>query len=85
MGVDVADLNNDGELDIFATDMMPFNATIALKSGGEDTNKVTKIKADFGLNLSIQETIFFLKNHMEIMQSLRSSQKPMLLTGVGPS
>ena len=23
MGVDVADLNNDGELDIFATDMMP--------------------------------------------------------------
>ena len=59
MGVDVADLNNDGELDIFATDMMPFDATIALKSGGEDANKVTKIKLTMDLNLNIQEIIFF--------------------------
>ena len=61
MGVDVADLNNDGELDIFATDMMPFNATIALKSGGEDTNKVTKIKADFGFEPQYSRNHLFLK------------------------
>lgn len=61
MGVDVADLNNDGELDIFATDMMPFDATIALKSGGEDANKVTKIKADFGFEPQYSRNHLFLK------------------------
>ena len=29
MGVDVADLNNDAKLDIFVTDMMPYDAAIA--------------------------------------------------------
>ena len=61
MGVDVADLNNDGELDIFATDMMPFDASIALKSGGEDANKVTKIKADFGFEPQYSRNHLFLK------------------------
>lgn len=61
MGVDVADLNKDGELDIFATDMMPFDATIALKSGGEDANKVTKIKADFGFEPQYSRNHLFLK------------------------
>lgn len=61
MGVDVADLNSDGELDIFATDMMPFDATIALKSGGEDANKVTKIKADFGFEPQYSRNHLFLK------------------------
>ena len=61
MGVDVADLNNDGELDIFATDMMPFDATIALKSGGEDANKVTKIKADYGFEPQYSRNHLFLK------------------------
>ena len=61
MGVDVADLNNDGELDIFATDMMPFDAAIALKSGGEDANKVTKIKADFGFEPQYSRNHLFLK------------------------
>ena len=61
MGVDVADLNNDGALDIFATDMMPFDAAIALKSGGEDANKVTKIKADFGFEPQYSRNHLFLK------------------------
>ena len=61
MGVDVADLNNDGDLDIFATDMMPFDASIALKSGGEDANKVTKIKADYGFEPQYSRNHLFLK------------------------
>ena len=33
MGVDVADLNQDGMLDLFTTDMMPYDSKIFLKSG----------------------------------------------------
>tara|TARA_Y100000996_G_scaffold246370_1_gene193709 strand:- start:15325 stop:18555 length:3231 start_codon:yes stop_codon:yes gene_type:complete len=61
MGVDVADLNNDGELDIFTTDMMPFDAEIALKSGGEDSDKLTKIKSDYGFESQYSRNHFHLK------------------------
>ena len=53
MGVDVADLNNDAQLDLFSTDMMPYDPTILLKSGGEDTDKVDRIKKDFGFSSPI--------------------------------
>lgn len=61
MGVDVGDLNNDGLLDIFATDMMPYDASIALKSGGEDSNKITQIKADFGFEPQYSRNHLLLK------------------------
>ena len=48
MGVDIADINNDQQLDIFSLDMMPFDHTIFLKSGGEDSDKVSQIKKNFG-------------------------------------
>ncbi len=48
MGVDIADINNDQQLDIFSLDMMPFNHKIFLKSGGEDSDKVSQIKKNFG-------------------------------------
>ena len=48
MGVDIADMNNDKNLDIFTLDMMPFNKEIFLKSGGEDSDKVSQIKKNFG-------------------------------------
>ena len=48
MGVDIADINNDQKLDIFSLDMMPFDHTIFLKSGGEDSDKVSQIKKNFG-------------------------------------
>ncbi len=48
MGVDIADINNDQQLDIFSLDMMPFDHKIFLKSGGEDSDKVSQIKENFG-------------------------------------
>ena len=62
MGVDVGDLNNDGLLDIFSTDMMPYEAEIFMKSGGEDTDKVDRIKKDFGFEPQLAH------NHMQINQ-----------------
>lgn len=48
MGVDVADLTNDGISDIVSLDMLPKNHQILMKSGGEDANKVTEIKLRYG-------------------------------------
>lgn len=51
MGVDIGDLNNDGLQDIFTLDMMPFDHEIFMKSGGEDSDKVSQIKANFGYGI----------------------------------
>ena len=48
MGVDIADLNADGHLDIFTTDMLPYEASVAMKSAGEDTDEIRRIKEDLG-------------------------------------
>ncbi|QCW98640.1 RNA-binding protein [Aggregatimonas sangjinii] len=48
MGIDVADLNNDSYLDLFSLDMMPFDHEIFLKSGGEDSDNIYRIKKNFG-------------------------------------
>ena len=60
MGVDVADLNQDGKLDVFTTDMMPYDSKIFLKSGGEDLDKISRIKKDLGFEQQ------FSRNHMQI-------------------
>lgn len=60
MGVDIADITNDGNLDVVTLDMMPDRADVFLKSGGEDTDKVNKIKKSFGYNQQ------YARNHLQI-------------------
>jgi hypothetical protein len=60
MGVDAADLNNDLLPDIFSTDMLPFQEEIYLKSGGEDTDQLRRIKADLGFEQQ------FARNHLQL-------------------
>lgn len=62
MGVDVEDINNDGLFDIFSTDMMPFRSDVFLKSGGEDTDKVDRIKKDFGFEPQVARNNLQLQN-----------------------
>ena len=60
MGIDIADMNNDGFLDFFTTDMLPFTAEILLKSGGEDSDQVIRIKERYGYRPQ------FARNHLQI-------------------
>ena len=41
-----------------STDMMPNKANILLKSGGEDTDKVDRIKKDFGFEPQLARNNF---------------------------
>ncbi len=60
MGVDVADLNNDGRQDVFTTDMLPFDKKVAMKSGGEDTDQIFNIRNEFGFEDQ------YARNHLQI-------------------
>lgn len=62
MGVDVGDINNDLRSDIFSLDMMPYDKEIFLKSGGEDSDKVSQIKKNFGFENQYARNTFQLNN-----------------------
>ena len=74
MGVDIADINNDGLLDIFTLDMMPFNHKIFLKSGGEDSDRVSLIKKKFGFNTQ------YARNNFQLNQGNETFSEVALLT-----
>lgn len=74
MGVDMADLNNDGLEDIFSTDMMPNDASIFLKSGGEDTDKVDRIKKEFGFEPQLA------RNHLQLNTGVSGYSEIALMT-----
>ncbi len=48
MGVDIADIDNNLLPDIFSLDMMPIDSETFMKSGGEDSDKISQIKQSFG-------------------------------------
>ncbi|HKK12957.1 MAG TPA: VCBS repeat-containing protein, partial [Flavobacteriaceae bacterium] len=60
MGVDIADISNNGKPDVITLDMMPDKADIFLKSGGEDTDKVNQIKKSFGYHQQ------YARNHLQL-------------------
>ena len=41
--------------------LLPFDSKIALKSGGEDSDKLTRIKSDYGFELQYSRNHFHLK------------------------
>ena len=74
MGADIADLNNDGFVDIFTTDMMPYAPELILKSGGEDRNQVVSIKKDFGFEKQ------YARNHLHLNNANNSFSEVGYLT-----
>jgi len=60
MGVDIRDINGDIHPDIFQLDMLPENHRILMKSGGEDDNKVTEIKLNYGYHHQLARNNFQL-------------------------
>ncbi len=48
MGSDIADMNNDGLLDIFTANMKPFDETVRKKSAGEATFDIYDFRRGFG-------------------------------------
>ena len=62
MGVDVYDLNNDQNLDLFSTDMMPYQDDVIMKSAGEDSDQIKRIKDDLGFNIQNARNHFQLQN-----------------------
>ena len=74
MGVDIGDMDNNGKQDIFTLDMMPFQHDIFLRSGGEDSDKVSKIKENFGFGTQ------YARNHFQLNQDNKSFLDIALMT-----
>lgn len=62
MGVDAADINNDGLMDIVTVDMLPDDPKIKLKSASEDTQEIFDIKLESGYEKQ------FVKNCVQLNQ-----------------
>lgn len=60
MGVDIGDVDGDGLADIFTTDMLPFAAEVLLRSGGEDTDQIKRIKEELGFGKQ------YARNHLQL-------------------
>ncbi len=53
MGLDIADLNNDGRSDIITLDMLPRDESVIKTSAGEDAYEVYKFKLSFGYHYQV--------------------------------
>lgn len=63
MGVDALDMNNDGRIDLFTTDMLPYDPSIIMKSAGEESNQIQNIKRDFGFEDQ------YARNHFQLQRT----------------
>ena len=70
MGVDIADLNNDGLVEIFALDMLPNDLSILKQSGGADLRMISETKASYGFKPQ------FAHNALQLNRGVRSDQLP---------
>jgi len=68
MGVDAADVNNDGAIDLFTTDMMPYAPDIFLASGGNDTEQLRRVKSNLGFGVQYSRNHFHI-NHENLQFS----------------
>ncbi|MEM1359922.1 MAG: VCBS repeat-containing protein, partial [Bacteroidota bacterium] len=62
MGVDIADINNDGNPEVFSLDMLPEDPFILKSSLGEDGFDVFKFKLGFGYNPQFSRNTLQLNN-----------------------
>jgi len=74
MGVDIHDMNHDGKSDIFTTDMLPYQNSVALKSGGEDTDQVFNVRKDLGFDDQ------YARNHFQLQKEMGGFIDVALLT-----
>lgn len=62
MGVDIADLNNDGFNEIMTLDMLPFDPILLKRAEGEDAAGTFKYKLKFGYNHQYVQNCLQLNN-----------------------
>lgn len=60
MGVDMADINNDGHNDIFSLDMQPYDPKILKSSLGEDDYSIFEFKLKYGYQVQ------FARNNLQL-------------------
>lgn len=76
MGVDMADINNDGYSDVFSLDMAPDDAYILKTSLGEDGYGIFQFKLGFGYNHQ------FARNNLQLNNGDNSFREIGLFAGV---
>lgn len=83
MGVDVADVNNDGYPEIISMDMLPFDPYILKRSLGEDEYDIFYHKIDVGYNYQYTRKTCNSTGAMACLAKLVCIRGYMLQTGVG--
>lgn len=66
MGADVADVNNDGRLDIFTTDMLPGNDKRVKRTSTFESHDLEKIKLDRDFHYQVMQNMLQLNQGNEI-------------------
>ncbi|TXE08916.1 VCBS repeat-containing protein [Algoriphagus aquimarinus] len=62
MGNDLADINNDGWIDILSLDMLPEDEITQKRSAGEDSYEIYRLKLNFGYGRQVSRNTLQLNN-----------------------